>query len=98
MIVVVTTDIENLKTVDWRTVDSIILVNIGQPDYINIKRQVITIARDHLFNEPRYVVVFPPVDHTRVTHQLLEGIGLLYSDDVEVIDNGRSTQRCSGAN
>ena len=91
MIVVITTDIENLKNVDWKIVDDIILVNVGQPDYINIKRQVITIARDNLFNEPRYVVVFPPVDCTRVTHQLLEGIGLLYSDDVEVIDNGTPT-------
>ena len=89
MIVVVTTNIENLKNVDWRTVDDVILVNVGQPDYINIKRQVITLARDHIFSEPRIVAVFPPVNHKRVTHQLLEGIGLLYSDDVEVIDNGR---------
>ena len=91
MIVVITEDIDALKNVNWRTVDDVILVNVGQPDYINIKRQVITLVRDHIFSEPRFVVVFPPVNHERVTHQLLEGIGLLYSDDVEVIDNGRST-------
>lgn len=68
----------------WVNVDKVILVNVGQPEFGKLRKEINTIVRRHIFEDQMDAIIFPPFDMSRVTDELLEGIGILYSTDEEV--------------
>lgn len=83
MSILVTIDvIDSPDAIDWRYVSRLVLVNVGQPGYIDIKRRMRSIAREYIFDELTAIIIFPPVqDISRVTDLLLTEIGKLYIDN-----------------
>lgn len=82
--------INNLDKLDnyskWVDVEEVILVNVGQPEFGKLRKGINDIVRRHIFEDQKDVIIFPPFDMNRVTDELLYGVGILYGDDVEVIN------------
>lgn len=87
MSILVTIDvIDNPQSIDWSYVSKLVLVNIGQSGYIDIKREMKSVAREFIFDELTTIILFPPVqDISKVTDLLLTGIGNLYIEQDEHI-------------
>ena len=85
-VLVVVDDVDKLDNYPkWVDVEDVIFVNVGQPELGKLRKEVNGIVRRHIFEDQSNVIIFPPFDMSRVTDELLKGIGNLYGDNVEVI-------------
>jgi hypothetical protein len=82
-VVVIVSEIGELATTDWPNVDMVLLVNVGQDDYYNVKRQIRELTRTHIFIDPVVVTMMPPPKE--ITSQLLMTLGMTYGNSEEVI-------------
>ncbi len=85
--IVIYDNVAQLQSIEWSDVTRVILANLGQPNYKDLKKEVFKITRSNIFQDPTVMIVYPPIDGLRVTRTLLKGLGLLFSDSPEVICN-----------
>ena len=82
MIAILSSNIEKLQKIDWRSISDVILVNHGQDNYGNIKNQVRELVRHNLFKDLKIVVIYPLPKGRDYICNLLDGIGDAFEDEV----------------